>query len=177
MAAIGYSDVGITVFKTGWSSKGDAGKAGTSVANAAAFNDGLTHRILDGAETLLWPSVAPYVCLFALFNEDKKLGPAFECNYGLFYPNEAKVYDISLVARPTVVLLIFSSPAPLPSLVSTPAPVRKRTWCMAREGVGEINMRLTKTTLIANKFLYSFLCTNRRLTIRPVITNNFLRLF
>lgn len=34
--------------------------------------------------------------LFALFDENKKPGLGSQRNYGLFYPNEKKVYDIPL---------------------------------------------------------------------------------
>lgn len=42
------------------------------------------------------PNESLNVFLFALFNENQKPGPTSEKNYGLFYPNEQKVYDIPL---------------------------------------------------------------------------------
>ncbi|XP_027172774.1 glucan endo-1,3-beta-glucosidase 12-like [Coffea eugenioides] len=94
MSAIKYDDVSIVVTETGWPSKGDPNEIGASVENAAAYNGNLVKRILTGVGTPLRPKENLTVYLFALFNEDKKVGPTSERNYGLFYPNEDKVYDI-----------------------------------------------------------------------------------
>ncbi|KAI5683261.1 hypothetical protein M9H77_04489 [Catharanthus roseus] len=96
MSALKYDDVGIVVTETGWPSKGDSNEIGASVENAAAYNGNLVRRILTGGGTPLRPKANMTVYLFALFNENKKNGPTSERNYGLFYPNEDKVYDIPL---------------------------------------------------------------------------------
>ncbi|KAJ8766522.1 hypothetical protein K2173_023769 [Erythroxylum novogranatense] len=94
MSAIQYNDVKIVVTETGWPSAGDATEVGAGEANAASYNGNLVKRVLTGSGTPLRPQVPLNVYLFALFNENEKSGPTSERNYGLFYPNEAKVYDV-----------------------------------------------------------------------------------
>ncbi|OAY35068.1 glucan endo-1,3-beta-glucosidase 12 [Manihot esculenta] len=94
LSALKYDDIKMVVTETGWPSKGDENEIGASVENAAAYNGNLVRRILTGGGTPLRPKADLTVYLFALFNEDEKNGPTSERNYGLFYPNEQKVYDI-----------------------------------------------------------------------------------
>ncbi|GMJ00755.1 hypothetical protein like AT2G05790 [Hibiscus trionum] len=94
MSALKFDDLNLVVTETGWPSKGDENEIGASVQNAAAYNGNLIRRILTGGGTPLRPKADLTVYLFALFNEDKKMGPTSERNYGLFYPSEEKVYDI-----------------------------------------------------------------------------------
>ncbi|XAR55325.1 Glucan endo-1,3-beta-D-glucosidase [Bertholletia excelsa] len=94
MSALKYDDIEMVVTETGWPSKGDENEIGASVENAAAYNGNLVRRVLTGGGTPLRPKADLTVYLFALFNENKKSGPTSERNYGLFYPNEQKVYDI-----------------------------------------------------------------------------------
>ncbi|XP_059661131.1 glucan endo-1,3-beta-glucosidase 14-like [Cornus florida] len=96
MSALKYDDIRMVVTETGWPSKGDENEIGAGMENAAAYNGGLVKRILTGGGTPLKPKTDLTVYLFALFNENQKTGPTSENNYGLFYPNEDKVYDIPL---------------------------------------------------------------------------------
>ncbi|XP_039791555.1 glucan endo-1,3-beta-glucosidase 10-like isoform X2 [Panicum virgatum] len=93
-----YNGVRVVVSETGWPSKGDANEVGASAANAAAYNGNLARRVLSGnAGTPLRPDADIDVYLFALFNENQKPGPTSERNYGVFYPNQQKVYDVEFV--------------------------------------------------------------------------------
>ncbi|KAK4792050.1 hypothetical protein SAY86_022485 [Trapa natans] len=94
MSALKYDDVALVVTETGWPSKGDSTETGASLDNAAAYNGNLVRRVLSGGGTPLRRKADLTVYLFGLFNEDKKNGPTSERNFGLFYPNEEKVYDI-----------------------------------------------------------------------------------
>nr|AAD26909.1 putative beta-1,3-glucanase [Arabidopsis thaliana]AAM15281.1 putative beta-1,3-glucanase [Arabidopsis thaliana] len=94
MSALKYDDIEIIVTETGWPSKGDENEVGATLANAASYNGNLIRRILTRGGTPLRPKADLTVYLFALFNENKKLGPTSERNYGLFFPDEKKVYDI-----------------------------------------------------------------------------------
>ncbi|KAG2263116.1 hypothetical protein Bca52824_070195 [Brassica carinata] len=98
MSAVGFNDVKVTVTETGWPSAGDENEIGASESNAAAYNRGLVRRVLNGNGTPLRPKERLDVFLFALFNENRKPGPTSERNYGLFYPNEGKVYDVPFAA-------------------------------------------------------------------------------
>ncbi|PRQ31965.1 putative glucan endo-1,3-beta-D-glucosidase [Rosa chinensis] len=134
MSAIGHQDVKMVVTETGWPSNGDENEIGAGKENAAAYNGNLVRRVLTGAGTPLKPQDTLNVYLFALFNENQKPGPTSERNYGLFYPDEKKVYDIPLTA------------AELSDGQSTPANESKtqvttqpsgNTWCVANVNAGE----------------------------------------
>ncbi|KAI8011105.1 Glucan endo-1,3-beta-glucosidase 12 [Camellia lanceoleosa] len=94
MSALKYDDIKLVVSETGWPSKGDENELGASLQNAAAYNGNLVRRVLTGGGTPLRPHADLTVFLFALFNENSKNGPTSERNYGLFYPNEEKVYNV-----------------------------------------------------------------------------------
>ncbi|EOA16665.1 hypothetical protein CARUB_v10004853mg [Capsella rubella] len=103
LSAVGFNDVKVMVTETGWPSVGDDNELGASEANAAAYNGGLVKRVLTGNGTPLRPRDPLNVYLFALFNENQKPGPTSERNYGLFYPNEGRVYDVPFTSRSTPV--------------------------------------------------------------------------
>ncbi|CAA6670529.1 unnamed protein product [Spirodela intermedia] len=85
MKNLGYDDLRLVVSETGWPAE-----------NAAAYNGNLARRVLAGdGGTPARPLAELDVYLFALFNEDRKPGPTSERNYGLFYPNEERVYDVA----------------------------------------------------------------------------------
>ncbi|KAJ8554563.1 hypothetical protein K7X08_025241 [Anisodus acutangulus] len=96
LSGLKYDDIKMVVTETGWPSEGDNTEIGASVDNAASYNGNLVGRILTGGGTPLRPKEDLIVFLFALFNENKKPGPTSERNFGLFYPNEEKVYDVPL---------------------------------------------------------------------------------
>ncbi|GAU38381.1 hypothetical protein TSUD_147490 [Trifolium subterraneum] len=89
-----YDDVRVVVSETGWPSKGDSDEVGASPQNAAAYNGNLVKKILNNGGTPLRPNANLTVYLFALFNENKKVGPTSERNFGMFYPDMKKVYDV-----------------------------------------------------------------------------------
>lgn len=128
-SAAGFGDVKLVVSETGWPSKGDEGETGASAANAQAYNGNLVRRVLTCRGTPLRPDMPLSVYLFALFNEDQKPGPTSERNYGLFYPNEDKVYSIPLGLE--------SGPVNNGSKVQVVPPAAAgQTWCVARADVG-----------------------------------------
>ncbi|CAI0379373.1 unnamed protein product [Linum tenue] len=127
MSAIQYDAVKMVVTETGWPSLGDSNEVGASQANAQSYNGNLVNRVLTGNGTPLRPNEPLDVFLFALFNENKKPGPTSERNYGLFYPSEQKVYDITFTT---------SSSGSNNQGVSK-ASNAGQTWCVANGKAGE----------------------------------------
>ena len=138
MSSLGYDDVKMVVTETGWPSKGDENEIGAGPQNAASYNGNLVRRVLTGSGTPLRPKDPLNVYLFALFNENQKPGPTSERNYGLFYPNEEKVYDIPLTAaavngKQSTPVNGSKEQVPVGGDVSTAS---GNTWCVANEKVG-----------------------------------------
>ncbi|XP_047322420.1 glucan endo-1,3-beta-glucosidase 13-like [Impatiens glandulifera] len=140
MDALQFNDVKIVVSETGWPSKGDENETGAGKENAAAYIGNLVRRVLTGGGSPRRPNEPLNVYLFALFNEDQKNGPISERNYGLFYPNKERVYDVPL----TLAELKGQSNAngSTTSKTQIPAPAAAptssgETWCVANVNVGE----------------------------------------
>ncbi|GLT28307.1 hypothetical protein SLA2020_032490 [Shorea laevis] len=145
MSALKYDDIKLVVTETGWPSKGDENEVGASVENAAAYNGNLVRKILTGGGTPLRPNADLTVFLFALFNENEKFGPSSERNYGLFYPNEQKVYDIPFTVEGLKNYRGNRPPAvggqPVTNPVNGGGGVSKsttgNTWCVANSEIGK----------------------------------------
>ncbi|KAM1240118.1 hypothetical protein ACFX2J_045471 [Malus domestica] len=143
MSALKYDDINMVVSETGWPSKGDSVEVGASVENAAAYNGNLVRRILAGGGTPLRPKADLTVYLFALFNEDKKFGPTSERNYGLFFPNERKVYDIPFTVEGLKNYHDRRSPVSGNQQVTAPVngdvskSLTGSTWCVANGEAGK----------------------------------------
>ncbi|XP_009771279.2 glucan endo-1,3-beta-glucosidase 12 [Nicotiana tabacum] len=147
LSALKYDDIKMVVTETGWPSKGDDIEVGASLDNAAAYNGNLVRRILTGGGTPLRPKEDITVFLFALFNENKKPGPTSERNFGLFYPNERKVYDIPLNMEGLKHYIDRQSPVAGGERMqkggkgNVSAGVPGQTWCVASGEAGKDNLQ------------------------------------
>ncbi|KAK4487416.1 hypothetical protein RD792_005951, partial [Penstemon davidsonii] len=139
--AIGFNDVKIVVSETGWPSKGAENEVGATTENAADYNGNLVRRVLTGGGTPLRPNEPLNVYLFALFNENLKTGATSENNYGLFYPNEQKVYDIPLtvegLSKTNNVSHVVAAPPVSGGGGEVSPGSNGQTWCVANEQVGD----------------------------------------
>ncbi|KAK9269262.1 hypothetical protein L1049_001032 [Liquidambar formosana] len=140
MSALQYNDIKMVVTETGWPSLGDEDETGAGAANAASYNGNLVNRVLTGGGTPLRPNDTLDVYLFALFNENQKPGPTSERNYGLFYPNQQKVYNVDFTLQGVNnnrSVPINGSKTQVPATGDvTPSSVGQ-TWCVANENAGE----------------------------------------
>lgn len=95
MKQLGYHDVPVMVTETGWPSKGDASEVPATLENAKLYNTNLLKHVKSKVGSPARPGVQIDTFLFALFNENQKPGAFSERNFGLFYPNKTRVYDVS----------------------------------------------------------------------------------
>lgn len=98
---IGFADIDIVIAETGWPSKGDPGQVGLDVDSAAEYNKKLVQHVSSMVGTPLMPNRTFETYIFGLFNENLKLGPVNERNFGLFNPDFTPVYDIGIL-RPKI---------------------------------------------------------------------------
>ncbi|KAK9284027.1 hypothetical protein L1049_012286 [Liquidambar formosana] len=91
----GAPQVRVVVAETGWPSAGDGGVA--SSENARVYNSNLVRHVLSYCGTPRRPGKPIETYLFAMFNENRKLGAAVEQHWGLFYPSKMPVYPIDFM--------------------------------------------------------------------------------
>ncbi|KAK9672417.1 hypothetical protein RND81_12G099100 [Saponaria officinalis] len=99
MKKLGFDDVDIVIGETGWPSQGDPSQVEVDPQTAATYNANVVRHVTSGDGTPLMPNRTFETYVFALFDEDLKLGPTFERHFGLFSPNLMAVYDIGLLKR------------------------------------------------------------------------------
>ncbi|KAI5066195.1 hypothetical protein GOP47_0018819 [Adiantum capillus-veneris] len=91
---LGYGNLALVVTETGWPSGG--GTDATSVVNAQKYVNNVLAHVMGGTGTPRRPALGLQVFIFALFNENEKTGPEYERHFGLFYPDQSRVYDLTL---------------------------------------------------------------------------------
>lgn len=124
MALLGHPNLNIVVTETGWPSKGDENEIGASPSNAAIYMSNLVKHITSNVGTPLRPQASIDTYIFALFNENEKVGPTSERNYGLFYPNKQSVYELDITSAHSHAAAV-ASKAPITSQVKqTPSTSR-----------------------------------------------------
>ncbi|CAK9148373.1 unnamed protein product [Ilex paraguariensis] len=96
IATLNFSVIPIVVTETGWPWFGGANEADATVENAETFNNNLIRRVLNDSGPPGQPTIPINTYVYELFNEDKRLGPVSERNWGTFFPNGTAVYPLSL---------------------------------------------------------------------------------
>lgn len=97
--SMGFRDVDIVVAETGWPYRGDGDEVGVSIENAKAYNGNLIAHLRSKVGTPLMPGKSVDTYLFALYDEDLKLGPTSERAFGLFKPDLTMTYDVGLAKQ------------------------------------------------------------------------------
>lgn len=90
---LGFGNIPLVVTETGWPSGGDPS---ATVGNAQAYNGNLVAHLATASGTPKRPGMSLETYIFALFNENQKTGADYERHFGLFNPDQTKVYNFSL---------------------------------------------------------------------------------
>uniref|UniRef100_A0A7N1A2C1 glucan endo-1,3-beta-D-glucosidase n=1 Tax=Kalanchoe fedtschenkoi TaxID=63787 RepID=A0A7N1A2C1_KALFE len=101
LGSVGYRNLSVQISETGWPSKGDADEAGATTENARKYNGNLIKLMKQKKGTPMRPDWDLSIYVFALFNENMKLGPTSERNYGLFNPDGTPAYALGITNSTT----------------------------------------------------------------------------
>ncbi|XP_049353774.1 glucan endo-1,3-beta-glucosidase, acidic-like [Solanum verrucosum] len=90
--AIGENNVEIVVSESGWPSDGGVG---ASVENAATYYKNLMDHAKSTKGTIYRPGKTIETYLFAMFDENLKIGAETEKHFGVFHPDKTQKYNLS----------------------------------------------------------------------------------
>ncbi|RWR79931.1 Glycoside hydrolase [Cinnamomum micranthum f. kanehirae] len=130
MTRVGFGSVRVAIAETGWPTAGDIDQIGANIYNAATYNRNLGRKMAEDPPlgTPARPGRAIPTFVFSLYNENKKPGPGTERNWGLFYPNGSRVYEVDLTGRRPDTAY---GPLPVPL---NDEPYKGKIWCVAKSG-------------------------------------------
>ncbi|MCD9641903.1 hypothetical protein HAX54_028385 [Datura stramonium] len=89
----GGDNVEIVVSESGWPS--DGGGIGASMDNAATYYTNLIRHVKSNQGTLHKPGKAIETYLFAMFDENEKVGAETEKYFGVFHPDKTQKYNLT----------------------------------------------------------------------------------
>lgn len=92
-AKVEAPNIDIVVSETGWPSSGGGDAATTT--NAETYYRNMINHVKNGPGTPLKPGKAMEVYLFAMFDENLKIGEETEKHFGVFSPDQQPKYEIS----------------------------------------------------------------------------------
>ncbi|KAI4371142.1 hypothetical protein MLD38_019408 [Melastoma candidum] len=121
MKNVNFTDIKVMVMETGWPSRGDSNEPYATVVDAVQYNSNLIKHVFGRTGTPLHPEVTSSVYLYELFNEDTRMTPLSEANWGFFYGNFTPVYLLHISGTDGF-------------LASDTA---NQTYCVAMEGVDD----------------------------------------
>ncbi|CAN4085788.1 unnamed protein product [Withania somnifera] len=90
---VGGNNIEIVVAESGWPS--DGGGAGESVDNAATYYTNLIKHVKSRQGTVYKPGKAIETYLFAMFDENLKIGAETEKHFGVFHPDKTQKYNLT----------------------------------------------------------------------------------
>uniref|UniRef100_A0A2N9E942 glucan endo-1,3-beta-D-glucosidase n=1 Tax=Fagus sylvatica TaxID=28930 RepID=A0A2N9E942_FAGSY len=131
MSKLGFPKIKLYISETGWPSSGDIEELGANINNAATYNRNLIRKLTStpAIGTPARPGIFIPTFIFALYNENQKIGPGTERNWGLLSFDGSPVYDIDLTGKRAL-----SDYPPLPAADNN-SPYRGEVWCVVRRGV------------------------------------------
>ncbi|XP_055835999.1 glucan endo-1,3-beta-glucosidase, acidic-like [Solanum dulcamara] len=89
----GENNIEIVVSESGWPS--DGGGVGVSIDNAATYYRNLISHVKSNAGTVHKPGKAIETYLFAMFDENLKIGAETEKHFGVFHPDKTQKYNLT----------------------------------------------------------------------------------
>ena len=96
LETLNFRSLRVMVTETGWPSKGGSKEPAATPDNAATYNGNLVRHVINKIGTPSRPGQEIDTYIFSLFNENRKPGLESKRNWGLFYPDETKVYNVDI---------------------------------------------------------------------------------
>ncbi|KAL6527959.1 hypothetical protein OROHE_014909 [Orobanche hederae] len=134
MRKLGFDNIRIVISETGWPHAGDIDQPGANAYNAATYIHNLVTKMTyyPPRGTPAKPGLEIPTFIFSLFDENQKLGPGTERNWGLLSNKGRPIYEVDFTGR---------SPANNDTIQEQPdrlnnQPYKGKIWCVAATNAG-----------------------------------------